>query len=126
MAALWRSGEVTAARLDHEITWTTDDGQSLTGQAGDWLLTGPDGKQWTIADDKLHATYRLIEGNVWRRQGVVMARPALPGERVQSREGRVTAVSGDWVVREDDGNMWTVPAGHFAANYREVEATATP
>ncbi len=118
-----RSGEVTATRLDRPITWTTQDGQPLNAAAGDWLVTGPDGTQWTIADDKLHATYRQVDANVWRRHGVLRARPAVAGEIVRSHEGRVLAGHGDWVVQETDGNMWTVPAEHFAAHYREVERT---
>lgn len=98
-----RSGEVTAARLDREITWTTDDGQPLTGKAGDWLLTGPDGRQWTIGDAQLHETYRHVAGEVWRRHGLVWARPAIPQETIQ-----------------------TAPAGHFAANYRRQRSKRQP
>lgn len=116
-----RSGEVTATRLDRPITWTTDDAQPLTGHAGDWLVTGPDGKQWTIGDEQLHETYSNVEGDVWRRHGTVSARPAKAGETIPTREGKLVASAGDWVVRDGEGNVWAVPAGHFAAHYREVE-----
>ncbi|NCD18405.1 MAG: hypothetical protein EOL89_00210 [Actinobacteria bacterium] len=116
-----RSGEVTAVRLEEELTWTTDDGQSLTGHAGDWLVTGPDGKQWTIGDHQLRETYRHVDGDVWRRSGEVSARPAVHGEAILTREGRLIASAGDWIVKDAEGNVWAVPADHFAANYRRAE-----
>lgn len=120
-----RTGEVTATRLDREMTWTTDDGQALSAGAGDWIVTGPDGKQWTVGDHELHETYLHSGAEVWQRRGVVAARPAVVGERIQTREGRLVASAGDWVVRDGDSNVWAVPAGHFAANYRRAGSDST-
>ncbi|WP_164737163.1 RyR domain-containing protein [Georgenia sp. SYP-B2076] len=117
-----RSGRVKAQRQSTDFAWRTDDGQRLQGRAGDWLVTGPDGRQWSITDVKLRATYTYVEGETWARVGSVLARPAFAGERIETLEGGYVAVAGDWVVQDDDGAQWAVPAEYFAINYVEVPA----
>ena len=63
--------------------------------------------------------------NQWRRRGNVFARPAQPGETIETLEGPATAFAGDWVVRGADGEEWPVPAREFAERYAEADAPAT-
>ncbi len=60
-------------------------------------------------------------GNQWRRCGTVFARPAHPGETIETLEGPTTAADGDWVVRGSDGEQWPVPADQFGQRYAEVD-----
>ncbi|NCD19939.1 MAG: hypothetical protein EOL89_08150 [Actinobacteria bacterium] len=113
-----RQGEVTAVQLEAATSWTTSDGQVLTARAGDWMLTAPDGRRWSITEAKLRESYGPREGNRWGRTGHVEARPAFLAESLTTLEGRYVAQPGDWVVRDEDGATWAVPADHFEENYR--------
>jgi hypothetical protein len=103
-------------------TWTTRSGDTLTAQAGDWEVhEGGNGQAWSVRDDIFRARYEHIEGDQWRRRGVVTARPARAGEVVETLEGRVTAADGDWVVRGEQGDQWPVPADEFARRYETAD-----
>ena len=92
----------------------------MSGDAGDWLLTGEDGSKWSIRDTDLRRTYRQVDDTTWERSGVVRARSGEPGEVVESQEGPTVVRHSDWVVEDDEGNRWVVPAAQFAASYQEV------
>lgn len=115
-----RSGRVRAVRQERQWGWTTESGHTMTGEAGDWLVTGEDGSQWSIRDDDLRRTYAHLDGDVWERRGTVRARPGRPGELVEAQEGRSLVRHTDWVVEDDVGNRWVVPAGQFSATYTEL------
>ena len=114
-----RSGEVIAERLATDLEWRTEGSDTLQGKVGDWKVHSPDNPAdvWTIVDSEVHASYRHVGADVYRRTGTVQARPAEPGESVASAEGDVTAREGDWVVCRASGYCWVVPADRFRANY---------
>ena len=62
-------------------------------------------------------TYEETGEGQWRRKGRVLARPAHPGETVNTLEGPTSAAAGDWVVRGSDGEQWPVPGDEFARRY---------
>lgn len=118
-AGLKRYRRLGRARLVRTVTaptsWATPSGQQLLAQPGDHILT--DGKQyWSITDADFRATYRLA-GDEYERIGTVLARLAIPGEEIISREGPQTAVPGDWLVIDQAGNTWLVSKSHFAQHY---------
>ena len=52
---------VAARQLDqkHAIALEESRGE-LRGKIGDWIVTGPDGKQWIVADTIFKDTYRVL------------------------------------------------------------------
>ena len=122
---LWRpftrGGTVTAEQHSTPWTWTSRSGQTMRANAGDWQVRA-DGRTWSVRDDIFRTSYEHVVGDQWRRRGDVFARPAQPGEKIQTLEGPTTASDGDWVVRGADGEEWPVPAREFAERYAELDA----
>jgi hypothetical protein len=113
-----RAGIVTAHRRDRPWTWTAQTGDVLSGDTGDWEVTDGDESSWSVTDDIFRASYRHLGGDRWERRGEVVARPAIPGEVVETLEGPVVAVEGDYVIQGEQGEQWPVPGPEFARRYR--------
>lgn len=118
-----RIGTVTAQQRSTPWTWTSQSGQTMQADAGDWHVEA-DGTSWSVRDDIFQSSYQHVDGNQWRRRGNVFARQAQPGETIETLEGPTTAAEGDWVVRGADGEQWPVPAREFTERYAECEAPA--
>jgi hypothetical protein len=120
---LWRPfarvGTIDAERRDEAFTWTSDSGHTMRANPGDWAIT-EDGKVWSVRDDIFRDTYEPAGDGRWQRKGRVQARPAFPGETIQTLEGPTTAAEGDWVVRGTSGEQWPVPGDEFARRYTEL------
>ena len=113
-----RVGTVAAEQRDAPFTWTSDSGHTMQADAGDWAVQS-DGKIWSVRDDIFRQTYEEAGDGQWRRKGRVQARPAQPGETVNTLEGPNVAAEGDWIVRGVDGEQWPVPGKEFAERYAE-------
>jgi hypothetical protein len=113
-----RVGTVTAEQRSAPWTWTSRSGETMRANAGDWAVW-EDGDSWSVRDDIFQVTYEHIGGRQWRRHGAVLARPAQPGETLDTLEGPATATDGDWVVRGAEGEQWPVPGDEFARRYVE-------
>jgi hypothetical protein len=74
-----------------------------------------------VRDGIVPASYEHSGGNQWRRGGTVSARPAQPGETIETLEGPTTAADGDRVERGSDGEQWPVPADQFGQRYAKVD-----
>jgi hypothetical protein len=118
-----RVGTVTAEQRSTPWTWKSDSGHTMRAGAGDWAVQA-DGKIWSVRDDIFRATYEEAGDGQWRRKGRVQARPAHPGETINTLEGPTTAAEGDWVVRGADGEQWPVPGDEFAQRYTEFHPPA--
>jgi hypothetical protein len=120
--AIWQSftrvGTVAAEQRTVPWTWTSDSGHTMRASAGDWAVT-EDGKVWSIRDDIFRDTYEPAGDGQWQRKGRVQARPAYPGETVNTLEGPTIAADGDWVVRGSSGEQWPVPGEEFTRRYAE-------
>lgn len=52
---------VEARQLDQKHSIALEEGRGeLSGEIGDWVITGPDGKQWIVADTIFKGTYRVL------------------------------------------------------------------
>lgn len=129
---LWQSftrmGTVTAEQRSAPWTWTSDSGHTMRADAGDWAIS-EDGKVWSVRDDIFRDTYEAAGNGQWQRKGRVQARPAYPGETINTLEGPTNATEGDWVVRGASGEQWPVPGDEFArryAAYRPPEEAHAP
>ncbi len=94
----------------------------MRADAGDWAVR-EDGKTWSVRDDIFRDTYEPAGDGQWQRKGRVQARPAYPGETVNTLEGPAAAAEGDWVVRGSTGEQWPVPGEEFARRYTEICAS---
>ncbi len=115
-----RRGTVDAQQQTAPWTWTSRSGQTMQANAGDWEIRSDD-ETWSVGDGIFQASYEHVGGNQWRRRGTVSARPAQPGETIETLEGPTTAADGDWVVRGSDGEQWPVPADQFGQRYTKVD-----
>ena len=122
--AVARRGEVTAVRCTVAWSWTNESGATMQANAGDWQITNDTGRSWSVASDIFPSTYSHIAGDRWRRTGSAQARPAVPGEVINSLEGRQTAAAGDWVIRGPKGEEWVITAKHFAGSYQISEPSS--
>jgi hypothetical protein len=88
--------------------------------AGDWEVRDANGgSPWSVRDDIFRSTHEPTDGQCWRRNGTVTARPARDGEIIDTLEGSVRAADGDWVVQGEQGEQWSVPADEFAKRYED-------
>ena len=117
-----RRGEVTAVRRDEPWSWTTSDGHTMRGQAGDWEVTGDDGAARSVDAAIFEQTHEQVDGDRWRRVGEVRGRQAYPGEVVHSLEGDLTAGLGQWVLRGVAGEEWLVSTEHLESMYDRLDA----
>jgi hypothetical protein len=122
-----RSGTVTAEQRDTPWTWTADSGETMHAEAGDWAVTDGVGGSWSVRDDIFRSTYQKISENAFRRTGLVLARQARAGEVVETLEGKITAANGDWVLKGQRGDTWTMRDDQFARRYEgPVDGAASP
>ena len=43
-----RRGEVTAVRSNTSWTWTSESGETMQGDVGDWRVTDESGRSWSV------------------------------------------------------------------------------
>lgn len=115
-----RIGEVTARRLDEELTWMTERGDTLHGEAGDWLVESADGGQRTVGSHEFFDLYEPVSQGRFRRKGTVGAVRAQTAATVSTLEGLARAHPGDWIVTAADGSSWPVPDEVFRKSYAPV------
>lgn len=120
----WRSfhrrGEVDAVQIDQQWTWTTDDGDTMTAEPGDWKVTDDSGAVRSVAADVFARSYREIGAGRYARTGMFRARQATAEETIDTLEGTATAHPGDWIVEGVSGEQWPVPRAQFERSYEEI------
>jgi hypothetical protein len=120
-----RVGTVAAKQISTPWTWTSRSGHTMQADAGDWQVQA-DGETWSVRDDIFKTSFEHVDGSQWKRRGTVLARPAQPGETIETLEGPTAAADGDWVVRGTDGEEWPVPGREFAERYAECDPANAP
>jgi hypothetical protein len=112
-----RRGEVNAQQRSTAWEWTTSNGEVMHGQAGDWAVTDDAGRHRSVAADAFASTHELIRPGRYRRTGTVLARCANDEETIATTEGPAVVRPGDWVVKDQMGHQWPVPARQFRQTY---------
>ncbi len=120
-----RTGTVEAEQRSRPWSWTSLSGQPMRAAAGDWSVRGPSGDRWSVRDDIFRAAHEHVDGNIWRRCGLVKARRARGDEVIETLEGPASARAGDWVVRGPGGEQWPVRSEVFSAQYAGPVPTPT-
>ena len=115
---------VAAEPLTSAWEWATRNGDRVRARAGDYRVTDlSTGCQWSVTPQALAAGYVPLGADRYRSRGQVTARRLEPGAspvRVASLEGPETALPGDWVVTDQDGNDWVVADAWFVERYRPI------
>ena len=115
-----RKGEVTAVQRAEPWSWKTSDGTELRAEAGDWEVRDAAGSR-SVRPDVFEVTHEHLEGDRWRRVGIVHARRAVPGEEVHSLEGKQVAGPDHWVMRGVRGEEWLVTTQHLETAYEPAD-----
>ena len=113
-----RVGSVTAKRHWKWWTWQASSGDTMRAAPGDWEVRDADGGIWSVRNDVFRTSYRRVRENRWDAFGIVLARPARPGETIDTLEGPERALDGDWIVQGDTGEQWPVPKAKFDRRYQ--------
>ena len=113
-----RVGSVIAKRHWKPWTWQASSGDTMRAGPGDWEVRDADGGVWSARNDVFRSSYRRVRENRWDAVGVVLARPARPGETIDTLEGPERVTDGDWIVQGDTGEQWPVPKSKFERRYQ--------
>jgi hypothetical protein len=112
-----RIGTVVAEQHSEPWSWTSASGHSMQAGPGDWEVRGPNGDSWSVRDDIFRSTHQHVDGNIWRRCGLVKARQARGDEVIETLEGPLSAEAGDWIVQGQQGEQWPVRPDVFRKQY---------
>lgn len=116
-----RLGEVQGRQLAEGRSWTTEHGDRLVANAGDWWVwTTSPSRGRSVGPQAFARTYHLIADDRYERVGTVTARQAQTREPVVTDEGVSYAEPGDWIVSEG-GATWPVPESQFLRTYTPLE-----
>ena len=115
-----RIGAVRARLLTAQRTWVRQNGDVLQGEAGDWRVVDPEGRERTVGDPQFRASHLHRGGEEWDRTGVFLAWQVTEATVVRTLEGQATARAGDWIVESPGGDRWPVTARQFRQGYRAL------
>jgi hypothetical protein len=119
-----RTGTVRARRLNARRPWTRRSGDELYGDAGDWRVVDGGGDERTVRDLEFRHSHEPLGGDFWLRTGAYRAWRVSQAVVLRTREGRATALPGDWVVEGAWGERWPVTDDQFRRSY--VTAAGPP
>ncbi len=112
-----RTGTVRARRLNARRPWTRRSGDELHGDAGDWRVIDGGGDERTVRDPEFRDSHEPLGGDFWLRTGNYRAWRVSEAVVLRTREGRATALPGDWVVEGARGERWPVTDDQFRRSY---------
>ena len=121
-AGFRRIGEIRAEQLAGRKTWRHRTGDKLSASPGDWQVVDDAGHERTIRDAEFRASHMRLNGNRWRRVGVVRAWRVSDPTVLRTIEGAVTAEPGDWIVQGTLGERWPVTDEQFRRGYQPAPA----
>ena len=104
-----RTGTVRARRLNGRRPWTRRSGDQLHGDAGDWRVIDGGGDERTVRDPEFRHSHEPLGGDFWLRTGNYRAWRVSQAVVLRTREGRATALPGDWVVEGPGANAGRSP-----------------
>jgi hypothetical protein len=121
-----RVGVVRASQLSEPLAWSTHAGEQMHGLPGDWRLVDAAGNVRMVADSEFRSSHQPLGGDRWRRVGAYRAWQVTEAVVVGTKEGKATALPGDWVVEAPTGERWPVGDRAFYQNYRPVPDRLDP
>ncbi|MBX9948942.1 MAG: PGDYG domain-containing protein [Candidatus Obscuribacterales bacterium] len=121
-----KAGQVKAEQLTQDLTWKSTNGDTLTGNAGDWKLTGPDGSTWTVKPDIFAKTYGEVTpgSGIYEKTALARAMKLKVDYSVQSLEGASSGKAGDYLIMGPNNEFYIVNAAKFEGMYTQVQQPA--
>ena len=113
-----RIGIVSATQLTTPLRWTIRTGEQLSGDPGDWQVDNEHGEMRTVTDPEFQASHEPVGNGQFRRVGTFRAWQVSVETKLRTKEGRVTANPGDWIVENAGGERWPVIDQQFRRTYR--------
>jgi len=87
---------------------------------GDWLVEN-DGDIYTVDGEVFARTYRKLRRGAYLKTTPVWAEVAQADGSIATKEGRSHYRPGDYIVSNDDGDLYCVGAAKFEAMYEPDE-----
>jgi hypothetical protein len=119
-----RVGVVEGSQLTQPMTWTNHHGATLHGYPGDWHVVDSAGHIRTVSDPDFRVSHEPVGDGTWRRIGIYHAWRVDETVFIRTKEGRVAAHPGDWVVESPRGERWPIRDEQFRWSYRPVPDAA--
>lgn len=118
-----KAGQVKAEQLTQDMSWKSTNGDTLTGNAGDWKVTGPDGSTWTVKPDIFAKTYGEVTpgSGVFEKTALARAMKLKVDYSVQSLEGTSSGRAGDYLIMGPNNEFYIVNAAKFEGMYSQVQ-----
>ena len=116
-----RPVEIDATRLVEETKVDTLEG-AITGNVGDWLITGVRGEQYPCPPDVFDRNYEHVSGNRYRKRPVIVtAIPLIHRITIETPDGDLVGQPGDRLIF-DQNSMSTYPCrlDVFLRTYEQV------
>jgi hypothetical protein len=121
-----RFGTVWARQLTNRMLWRLRPGVELHGKPGDWHVTDAAGNERTITDPEFQVSHQALGDGEWKRVGTFPAWRINEDQVVWTKEGKVTAKAGSWIVEGSSGERWPVGDDQFRRTYRRLAEDAPP
>lgn len=121
-----KGAPVHAEQLKTTAHWTSGNGDRMTGEAGDWKLTGADGSTWTVKPSIFDKTYSPVPGQegVFMKTAITRAIQLNAPMKVETLEGTGSGITGDYLVIGAEGEKYIVPKATFEGRYSPVASGA--
>ncbi len=113
---------IDAVRLTETAVIKTLEGE-MTGNPGDWLITGVHGEQYPCGADTFRKSYEHVAGNRYRRlPAIVDAIPLNHRITIETGSGTLVGQPGDWLIHGINGSQYPCASDIFRKIYEPVEA----
>lgn len=115
---------IEAYQTDKELIIDTIDG-SLRAAPGDWIITGVSGKQYPCKPDIFEKTYEPVDdlGKFRKKPIIVEASQTDKEIIVNTLEGPLRAVPGDWIITGVNGEKYPCKPSTFEKIYEPFKMT---
>jgi hypothetical protein len=112
-------GTVSAEKLNQPIEWKTGNGDSMRGEAGDWMVSDGSGSKWTVKPDIFAQTYGEVPGSAgqYQKTALGVARRLTFPTTIETLEGKGSGKAGDYMMRGPAGESYIVSKGKFESIY---------
>ena len=120
----WRFRRVGDVKLLETLTeprtWRDANGNELIAAPGElWIAddTNPPSNERSITTERFNATHQHVQGDRYRRIKTCDARVAAVGEQIESTEGRQSAGSDSWVMKDSSDAEWIITSAELARGH---------
>lgn len=114
-----KSATVSAEKLIQNASWVTENGSTMIGLSGDYLVSDRN-SQWTVKEDIFEKTYQQLEDGSWQKTASIEAIPLLVNCNIETLEGIAVGFAGDYLARGANDEIWPIPKDVFESSYSLV------